>query len=102
MITKRKSIQTITDPLLEPFFITKDEYSYAVKEIIKSDADHFRSKGKGKEYEKSLYYYPKFGQAISKIAELKADMNAGKIGKEAFTEAVSEIKAYVNPEQLVK
>jgi|TARA_R110000796_G_scaffold3761_1_gene14384 hypothetical protein len=72
MITKRKSIQTITDPLLEPFFITKDEYSYAVKEIIKSDADHFRSKGKGKEYEKSLYYYPKFGQAISKIAELKA------------------------------
>ena len=37
-------------------------------------------------------------QNKQKIAELKADMNAGKISKEAFTEAVSEIKAYVNPE----
>ena len=34
MTKKRKSIQTITDPLLEPFFITKDEYSYAVKEMV--------------------------------------------------------------------
>ena len=72
MTKKRKSIQTITDPLLEPFFITKDEYSYAVKEMVKSDSDHFRSKGKSKTYEKSLYYYPEFGQALAKIANLKS------------------------------
>ena len=71
MTKKRKSIQTITDPLLEPFFITKDEYSYAVKEMVKSDSDHFRSKGKSKTYEKSLYYYPEFEQAVNKIADLK-------------------------------
>jgi hypothetical protein len=72
MTKKRKSIQTITDPLLEPFFITKDEYSYAVKEMVKSDSDHFRAKGKSKTYEKALYYYPEFGQAIDKIASLKS------------------------------
>lgn len=72
MSVKRKSIQTITDPLLEPFFITKDEYSYTVKEMVTSDANHFRSKGKSKTYEKSLYYFPEFNQALNKIADLKA------------------------------
>ena len=73
MTTKRKSIQTITDPLLEPFFITKDEYSYTVKQNVTSDASHFRAKGKAKTYEKSLYYYAKFEQALQKIAKLQAD-----------------------------
>ena len=72
MTTKRKSIQTITDPLLEPFFITKDEYSYTVKQNVSSDATHFRSKGNSKTYEKSLYYFTRFDQALNKIGELKA------------------------------
>lgn len=74
MTTKRKSIQIITDPLLEPFFITKDEYSYTVKQKVTSDASHFRSKGNSKTYEKSLYYFPNFGQALRKIADLKSDI----------------------------
>ena len=72
MSLKRKSIQTITDPLLEPYFITKDEYSYSVKEMVTPDTNHFRSKGKSKSYEKSHYFYPELGQAINKIAELKS------------------------------
>jgi len=75
MTTKRKSISTITDPLLEPFFITRDEYSYAVKQNVTSDANHFRSKGNAKTYEKTLYYYSSMSQAIEKIAKLKADTN---------------------------
>ena len=74
MTTKRKSIQTITDPLLEPFFITKDEYSYTVKQNVTSDASHFRTKGKAKTYEKSLYYFANMDQALQKIANLKADI----------------------------
>ncbi len=74
MTTKRKSIQTITDPLLEPFFITKDEYSYTVKQNVTSDASHFRAKGKAKTYEKSLYYFTHVDQALQKIANLKSDM----------------------------
>ena len=72
---RRKSIQVITDPILDPFFITKDEYSYTIKQNVKSDSSHFRSKGKSKTYEKSLYYYPNFGDAINKIAKLKADLD---------------------------
>ena len=41
MTTKRKSIKTITDPLLEPYFITKDEYSYTIKMNVTSDASPF-------------------------------------------------------------
>ena len=52
--SQRKSIQTITDPILDPFFITKDEYSYTIKQNVTSDSSHFRSKGKSKTYEKSL------------------------------------------------
>jgi predicted HD phosphohydrolase len=72
---RRKSIQTITDPLLEPFFITKDEYSYTVKQNVTSDATHFRSKGNAKTYEKSLYYFASFDQALNKIAELQAGVD---------------------------
>lgn len=71
---RRKSIQIITDPLLEPFFITKDEYSFTVKQNVTSDSSHFRSKGKSKTYEKSLYYYATFSRALNKIAELKSDI----------------------------
>ncbi len=81
----RKSIQTITDPLLEPFFITKDEYSYTVKQNVTSDASHFRSKGNSKTYEKSLYYFTNLGQALNKITELQAG-----------TENFDSLKEYIN------
>lgn len=91
MTIKRKSIQTITDPLLEPFFITKDEYSFSVKQNVSSNSDHFRSKGNSKTYEKTLYYYPSFEGAINKIAELK-------LGSEDF----SSIQEYLNSYKLIK
>ena len=99
MTLKRKSIQTITDPLLEPYFITKDEYSYTVKEMVSSDASHFRSKGKSKTYEKSLYYYPKFDQAVNKIAELKTtkkDANSLKEFIENYQSISNQIKSYTD------
>ena len=70
---KRKSIQTIRDPRLDPYFITKDEYSYTIKQTITSDATHFRSKGKSKTYEKSLYYHSSMGEALKKISQLQCD-----------------------------
>ena len=88
MTTKRKSIQIITDPLLEPFFITKDEYSYTIKQKVTSDASHFRSKGNSKTYKKSLYYFSNFGQALRKIADLKSDI-------EDFNSLDKYIKNYI-------
>ncbi len=72
---RRKSIQVIRDPLLDPFFITKDEYGYSIKQLVESDASHFRSKGKSKTYEKTLYYYPTLELILNKIASLKSDLD---------------------------
>ena len=99
MTKKRKSIQTITDPLLEPFFITKDEYSYTVKQNVTSDASHFRSKGKAKTYEKSLYYFANFEQALQKIAKLQADIEDFDSLNEYinnYTKISTNIKNYTN------
>jgi hypothetical protein len=99
MSVKRKSIQTITDPLLEPYFITKDEYSYTIKERVTSDTNHFRSKGNSKTYEKSLYYYPLFENAITKIAELKStktDFNGLDKYLENYKLIKNQIKNYTD------
>ncbi len=82
---RRKSIQVITDPLLEPFFITKDEYSFTVKQNVTSDVGHFRSKGNAKTYEKSLYYFTHMDQALNKICELQAS-----------TDNFDSLKEYIN------
>ena len=37
-------------------------------------------------------------QNKKKIAELRAKMRAGEISEKSFREAITEIKAYVNPE----
>ena len=96
---QRKSIQTITDPLLEPFFITKDEYSYTVKQNVTSDADHFRSKGNAKTYEKSLYYFTNLGQALDKIANLQTgfrDFDSLKEYINQYTQISNNIKKYTD------
>jgi hypothetical protein len=99
MTTKRKSIQIITDPLLEPFFITKDEYSYTVKQNVTSDSTHFRSKGNAKTYEKSLYYFTRFDQALNKISDLKSDMESFNSLEEYinnYTKISTNIKNYTD------
>lgn len=85
---KFKQIQTITDPVLEPYFITRDEYSFTVKENVAPNSNHFRTKGKGKSYEKSLSYYPTFEGALKKIAVLKLSQ------KENYTSINSYIEEY--------
>ncbi len=85
---KFKQIQTITDPALEPYFNTKDEYSFTVKENVAPNSNHFRTKGKGKSYEKSLSYYPTFEAALKKIAVLKLSQ------KENYTSINSYIEEY--------
>lgn len=71
MARKAKSLTTISDPLMEPYFITKDEMCYTVNERITPNRDHFRSKGNGTEYAKPQGYYPNFDQALEKITKEK-------------------------------
>ena len=69
MSRKSKSITVISDPLMEPYYICKDDVCFTVNERIIPDGKHFRSKNGGKEYAKPQGYYPEFGQAIKKISD---------------------------------
>ena len=69
MARKAKSITTITDPILDPYFITKDDHCYTVNIKVESDKDHFRSKGKSKTYSKSISYHARFDQALRWVSD---------------------------------
>lgn len=71
-------IQTITDPALEPFFISRDEHCYTVKEKISPKEHHFRTRGNGTVYAKSLSYFPTFGTALNEIIKLKSSLSDPK------------------------
>ena len=99
MIRTRKTLQTLRDPKLEPFFITVDDYCFTVKEIVSPDAAHFKSNGKRKEYERSLFYVPNLGMAISKIIDLKMgikDFKSLNEYLETYTIIKNEIKEYTH------
>lgn len=67
----KKNTTTISDPLLEPFYISKDDMCYTVNERITPNEHHFRSVGKGTEYSKPQGYYPDFKSALEKITKEK-------------------------------
>jgi hypothetical protein len=99
MIRTRKTLQILKDPKLEPFFITVDDYCFTVKEIVSPDATHFKSNGKRKEYERSLFYVPNLGMAISKIIDLKMgteDFKSLNEYLETYTIIKNEIKEYTH------
>tara|TARA_Y100000114_G_scaffold153062_1_gene172362 strand:- start:1606 stop:1926 length:321 start_codon:yes stop_codon:yes gene_type:complete len=69
MSRKSKSITVISDPLMEPYYICKDDVCFTVNERIIPDGKHFRSKNGGKEYAKPQGYYPSFQQALEKVSQ---------------------------------
>ena len=66
-----KSHTIVEDTALEPYFITRDDYNYIVNIKVQTNAEHFRSKGKSKEYEKSLKFFPNLKLALQFVAEEK-------------------------------
>jgi hypothetical protein len=99
MLRKRKTNQTLRDPKLEPFFITVDDYCFTIKERVTSDTDHFKSSGKAKVYEKSLFYVPNLGMALTRIAELKAgigDFSSLDEYLKNYETITNEIKEYTH------
>ncbi len=77
--TKTDSITIISDPLIEPFYISKDPYCYTLFESVNSSESD-------KQYQKSVGHYIDFGSCLKVIAQLKAEK------KESF----SSIKEYIN------
>jgi hypothetical protein len=96
MSRKPKSLTVISDPLLEPYYITKDDMCYTVNERIQPNEDHFRSVGKGTEYSKPQGYYPKFEWALQKISKEKLHT------KEEYTSLSSFLEKFKTIENNIK
>ena len=100
MARRSKSITLISDPTLEPYFISKDDVCYTVNERIIPDKNHFRSKGNGTEYAKPQGYYSSLEQALNKISEeklhTKKEYNSLRELLDEFINIKNDIKKYTD------
>lgn len=82
------SYLTITDPLIEPFFIIKDSYCYALYENYESE--------QGKHYEKPIGYYTNPKILLKRLAEELCR------NKEKYNSVVEWIETFEQNEQKIK
>jgi len=88
--TKSDSITIISDPLIEPFYISKDQHCYTVFENINS------SGGSNKQYQKAKGHYSNFGSCLEIIAQLKVEQ------KENFNSIQEYIAEWKQIKQKIK
>jgi len=63
----------IKDPLLEPFYIGKDNYCYTVYEVVTPESKNLEAGSEGKDYEKPVGHYSSFANALTAVAKAKTD-----------------------------
>ena len=68
----------IKDPLMEPFYISKDATNFTVIEKSISTRGFAGKKATGKEVEKTVGYYTNFKNALNRIAKEKFYDNPGE------------------------
>jgi hypothetical protein len=91
--TKESNAKTITDPLLEPYYIAMDQYCYTVFETITPDPTFTEN---GKNYFKSVGHYSNVGDALNAIAKRKATSKSYNSIRE-FIEDYKQIIDSLNP-----
>ena len=79
---EESSIKTITDPVLEPYYIAMDEYNYTVQEIVTPNPKYSET---GKKYIKPVGHYSNFHACIATIVKRKVN-----------TRSYTSLKEYVN------
>jgi hypothetical protein len=82
--TKESNAKTITDPLIEPYYIAMDQYCYTVFETITPDPKFTEN---GKNYFKSVGHYSNVGSALESIAKRKAN-------SQSYSSIISFVKEY--------
>lgn len=91
--TQNPSYCIIKDPLMEPFYISKDATNFTVIEKTISTRGFAGKKATGKEVEKVIGYYTSFKSALNKIAKDKFYKNQGEY---------NSIQEYINAWDKVK
>jgi hypothetical protein len=91
--TNTSNYYIIKDPLMEPFYISKDATNFTVMEKTISTRGFAGKKTKSKEVERVIGYYSSFKNALSKIAKEKFHDNPGEY---------NSVKEYINSWNEVK
>jgi len=63
----------ITDSLLDPFFIEKDNNNYTLIEKFKPTRGFAGQEASGKDINKVVGYYTKLGSALKRVSKLKTN-----------------------------
>lgn len=85
--TVESTQKTITDPILEPYFIVLDQYCFILQETITPDVNYPSS---GKTYVKPVGHYSQLVSCLETVAKLKTK-----------TKSYSQIKEYINEYQKI-
>jgi len=67
------SLTTITDPAIEPFYISKDSYCYTIFEKVTPNTSYTEGNKPGKEYSRAWGHYTNFGFCLKELAKLKTN-----------------------------
>jgi len=82
---------TITDPGLEPFYITKDAYCYTIMERVTPSFTEST-----KQYMRSIGHYSNFGLCLKAIAKLKLDANRDYTSVKEYLQEYKQIESSLN------
>lgn len=69
------SVTIIKDPLMEPYYVSKDDYCYTVYETITPQEKYLEEGSEGKEYIRPIGHYSSFASTLVKISEVKLNLN---------------------------
>ena len=85
-MSKDTSNTLITDPKIEPFYISKDAYCYTIFEKVIPNPAYSEST---KEYIRSLGHYSNFGACLKELAKLMTD---SKSNYESIADYIKEYR----------
>jgi hypothetical protein len=86
-VDTQSNVCIITDPVMEPFYISKDNSNFTVVEKTTAKRGFRGAEASGKESENVIGYYSNFRNALNSIAKQKFYVNKGHY---------SSIKEYID------
>ena len=62
---------TIKDPVLDPYYVSKDNHGYTIYETVTPDSRYLEEGSEGKDYVKTICHPSTFGRCLTRIIEMK-------------------------------
>lgn len=75
-MSKESTITIIKDPLMEPFYVSRDSHCYTVYETITPDARYTENNKPGKDYSKVVGHFSSFGSSLVQIAKGQVNLKS--------------------------